>query len=435
MNRIITLLIVVFVFSLNAIANNNTIPQYPTDIFALKGKRIVLLNNYVTWSNRLGSNTPSEKVFYNHNALQKSKFSSKNLYKGNVTGKELIVDDVELRNDKYLLIKFTDGNDSLAMYVSQRKHPFKDKFGERTISEETKASRKIGFYYYDGDEFAFIKSHQGEPFYYEGNKKCTAEINLNNNNSFYELSLKDEKGHVVMHSTISPYQIYVDIKNGNSWGILQNDYNKFYLKNFISKIIFEKDLIAKCENNCDTNYISSIKEKFINNEVFVNKDGWNDFYTFDSIAIRNIGIEYPEYKYVICLSSKNKSRYLAIDSDNMNSIVSGKQKREEILMEEEAARKRAEEEAATEEKRAIEETRKQQEYKNHLIKKFGKKNANLILDGQVQIGFTKEMCIEAWGEPYDINRTITGYGTLEQWVYGIGTYLYFEGNVLTGIQD
>lgn len=73
--------------------------------------------------------------------------------------------------------------------------------------------------------------------------------------------------------------------------------------------------------------------------------------------------------------------------------------------------------------------------KARLIKKYGKRNAQLILDEKVEIGFTKQMCIEAWGEPQDINRTITRNRVHEQWVYGIGCYLYFEGNYLTAIQN
>jgi hypothetical protein len=74
-------------------------------------------------------------------------------------------------------------------------------------------------------------------------------------------------------------------------------------------------------------------------------------------------------------------------------------------------------------------------YKNNLVRKYGAGNAKLILNGEVRIGFTKAMCVEAWGEPSSINRTTTRYGSLEQWVYGLGSYLYFEGNKLTGIQD
>lgn len=73
--------------------------------------------------------------------------------------------------------------------------------------------------------------------------------------------------------------------------------------------------------------------------------------------------------------------------------------------------------------------------KNNLIAKYGEAVANDILKGQVRLGWTKEMCIEAWGRPKDINRTTGSYGVHEQWVYGLKYYLYFENGKLTGIQD
>ena len=73
--------------------------------------------------------------------------------------------------------------------------------------------------------------------------------------------------------------------------------------------------------------------------------------------------------------------------------------------------------------------------KAELTKKFGVSNANLILEGKVRIGMTKDMCKEAWGSPRDINRTISDFGTHEQWVYGSGQYLYFENGKLTSIQN
>lgn len=72
--------------------------------------------------------------------------------------------------------------------------------------------------------------------------------------------------------------------------------------------------------------------------------------------------------------------------------------------------------------------------KTVLTKKFGAANANLILEGKVRIGMTKAMCEESWGYPDDINKSIGSWGTHEQWVYG-GSYLYFEGNKLTAIQN
>jgi ribosomal protein L37AE/L43A len=60
---------------------------------------------------------------------------------------------------------------------------------------------------------------------------------------------------------------------------------------------------------------------------------------------------------------------------------------------------------------------------------------NRIMDGKISIGDTSEMVREAWGVPEDINRTITAYGTSEQWVYGGGCYVYFENGKVTTIQD
>ena len=77
-----------------------------------------------------------------------------------------------------------------------------------------------------------------------------------------------------------------------------------------------------------------------------------------------------------------------------------------------------------------------------LVKKYGATNAKLIENGEVKIGFTKQMCIESWGEPDDINTTTTAYGIHEQWVYYDDYYwsfdmrcLYFDNGVLVTIQD
>lgn len=70
-----------------------------------------------------------------------------------------------------------------------------------------------------------------------------------------------------------------------------------------------------------------------------------------------------------------------------------------------------------------------------LTKKYGSANAKKIINGYVVTGFSKQMCIEAWGAPSSINKTTGSWGTHEQWVYGSGNYLYFEGNKLTAIQN
>lgn len=103
--------------------------------------------------------------------------------------------------------------------------------------------------------------------------------------------------------------------------------------------------------------------------------------------------------------------------------------------------KLAKEELLIKEKLAQEEAKKlasikRQQRTKELYKKYGKTTADLILKGQVCIGMTKAMVLESWGHPSGgINKTTGAWGTHEQWVYGMGQYLYFENGKLTTIQN
>jgi|JI10StandDraft_1071094.scaffolds.fasta_scaffold01916_17 hypothetical protein len=70
-----------------------------------------------------------------------------------------------------------------------------------------------------------------------------------------------------------------------------------------------------------------------------------------------------------------------------------------------------------------------------IITKYGNEIGQLILNKKVKIGWTKQMCIESWGKPKEINRTTTLKVVHEQWVYSLKKYLYFDNDVLTAIQD
>lgn len=119
-----------------------------------------------------------------------------------------------------------------------------------------------------------------------------------------------------------------------------------------------------------------------------------------------------------------------------NTILAERAAEEERKRELTLRREQEAERARLERIRLDEEFRiEQQQIRNSYVSKYGTRNANLIMDGRVALGMTKQMCIAAWGEPESVNRNITSRGTSEQWVYGIGIYLYFEGNKLTGIQD
>lgn len=55
--------------------------------------------------------------------------------------------------------------------------------------------------------------------------------------------------------------------------------------------------------------------------------------------------------------------------------------------------------------------------------------------GGVSVGMTKEQVLAScWGKPQKKNITETGNGIHEQWVYGFDAYVYFDGDVVTGVQ-
>lgn len=55
--------------------------------------------------------------------------------------------------------------------------------------------------------------------------------------------------------------------------------------------------------------------------------------------------------------------------------------------------------------------------------------------GKIGLGMTEEQVRAAWGNPRDINRTTTRYGSREQWVYNMSSYVYFDDGVVTTIQN
>ena len=69
-----------------------------------------------------------------------------------------------------------------------------------------------------------------------------------------------------------------------------------------------------------------------------------------------------------------------------------------------------------------------------MITKYGKYWGKLVSEGQLEIGMTKQMCRDSWGEPESINHTSTRYGNYEQWVYTT-TYVYFDNGKISAIQD
>lgn len=86
-------------------------------------------------------------------------------------------------------------------------------------------------------------------------------------------------------------------------------------------------------------------------------------------------------------------------------------------------------------KEQLEKIEKEKRRKSELIQHYGEESADLILIKKVKIGWTKEMCLESWGKPQEINKTTTANLIHEQWVYSLKRYLYFNDDLLAAIQE
>ena len=55
--------------------------------------------------------------------------------------------------------------------------------------------------------------------------------------------------------------------------------------------------------------------------------------------------------------------------------------------------------------------------------------------GEVLVGMTPSMVRAAWGRPESVNRTTTAAGISEQWVYGVGRYVYLRAGRVYAVQE
>ena len=254
---------------------------------------------------------------------------------------------------------------------------------------------------------------------------------------------------------------YLDIvsKDNNRDSIL------FQLSPFDRKVL-DNILFGKNDSYIIQGYYEKLQKKFLNKKFYlstnisniwdtktgkiINIDTTNKEWICNSLSF----IETESNRYLqLCLIFKNGEKTIAIGGVGNNEKMAERlseseawqtisllnfKTEEDILLEKmqaveiEKGRKEALLREEEERKRILLE---KAQFESEMIKKYGIKIAKLILGNKVIIGMNKEICKLSWGEPYDINRTITKSRIFEQWVYSMGTYLYFENDILVAIQD
>lgn len=66
---------------------------------------------------------------------------------------------------------------------------------------------------------------------------------------------------------------------------------------------------------------------------------------------------------------------------------------------------------------------------------FSDRELAAIDAGEIYIGMSEAALLESWGQPIDINRTVTETIVRKQYVYPHSVYVYVENGVVTGWQD
>lgn len=165
----------------------------------------------------------------------------------------------------------------------------------------------------------------------------------------------------------------------------------------------------------DVTFINLKNKKYVQPYFLLEKNGAKVMISFDDFTKKCEGI--------FTRSENGYTNYpMFMLEQNYNEIIAKRQRT-------------AEERQRLEEERQRQEELAQQERNKQILQRYGNKYGKLICEGKVCLNMTKEMCIEAWGEPFYINSTIVKGLVHEQWVYGWHNYLYFDNGVLIAIQN
>ena len=252
----------------------------------------------------------------------------------------------------------------------------------------------------------------------------------------------DEKNKYQSVVSLYGVEIYITDENNNEKFKLESRaFNHFvaekYFENMKSKYLgksFIKDFY-KYNYNPKKSYKDVYESKYFDPKEIDKEDLIKVVaveYTFSPrLSYPDLELKFDNYP------AQNLDRFSLTPFDEYQNYYLGYQAYKQKRKEEEKLEKIAKEEQYEKERIEQEKIWEKQRSEKHarLIKKYGKSIAKEMMDGYVRIGWTKEMCIESWGEPNGINKTTNKYSVSEQWVYEGGSYLYFENGKLVTIQN
>lgn len=143
------------------------------------------------------------------------------------------------------------------------------------------------------------------------------------------------------------------------------------------------------------------------------------------------------YTYDGCIVTENTIKdivYLFNEAELLAAQKQAQAEAERKRIEAERAKLRAEEEARHQ-KWLKEEAERKAQWQAEMIREYGEKYGNAIIEGKVMLGMSQLMCQEAWGRPIDKWNTITTSSTTSTWLYNYKTYLHFVDDKLVKIEN
>jgi hypothetical protein len=231
-------------------------------------------------------------------------------------------------------------------------------------------------------------------------------------------------------------------------------------------IIFNISNDYDADKLISVSYFNHLTEKFLDKKVIVKKRGFKNYRENDGISnydrkfldstqifeITKIVLTEPKTEYhkyytpVFNLKSLENNieeiEYYKIKDDLIFledfNVGANLKEKEDAIKADSIEKERVLEEKLLKEQRELQLVKNEKIRSERLakfIKKYGGDYGETIANNKVRIGMTKLMCEDSWGKPDSVNRTTNSYGTSEQWVYDGGSYLYFDNNKLTSIQN
>jgi hypothetical protein len=471
---------------------------YSQSVFDLKGQRVILAPPVLTqkynsetgvWDYRVGE----KESVYTLDALQKMDFKDNYLYPDLISGDTVIITDVKhINQDKkkkeaVLLLMNHKGNDvvyhiplhfSTTDYRAFRAY-LSNEYYIRSWSGEVNWGVKeatiddVDVVYYNVDSLRMMEHYLKEKDLWVVLKKNTKDEDILTSSKYYpykflRFEIKEHKYnsriarrelqpktlHAIFQASDGDIREYELAHRKELPGIIYTSEKEETISGIPNMFISEDEMRKRCENMAinKMNLIDSIMQEFKDKEVYLDDQlipdranrlsysitdhemkygSWGDgYFTFQQVKVLPIINNRPHHAlYAILLDSNSKEYALAISNSFFNYVLDGdlhKNKVQKQLKQDK-------------EKRAAEELQRRkeyQEYERSLISKYGASNAKLIMQGKIQLGFTREMVRAAWGRPYDISTITNALGTVEMWMYGIGdSYVYFQnGKVIQIIE-